>query len=124
MPWHQAVGLSKSGAEKRPGTCHKGSRRGGQECLRDFRSSCAVGEFAKGDHHGKSNGEAEAAVEITQGLCRTFKDACETGMGVQIDPRSPMLAWLIEHAGNMYTLYAHDESMKDGLTPYRRLKGT
>lgn len=77
----------------------------------------------KGDHHGKSNGEAEAAVEITQGLCRTFKDACETGMGVQIDPRSPMLAWLIEHAGNMYTLYAHDESMKDGLTPYRRLKG-
>lgn len=77
----------------------------------------------KGDHHGKSNGEAEAAVEITQGLCRTFKNACETGMGVQIDPRSPMLAWLIEHAGNMYTLYAHDESMKDGLTPYRRLKG-
>ena len=28
----------------------------------------------KGDDHGKSNGEAEAAVEITQGLCRTYKD--------------------------------------------------
>lgn len=82
-----------------------------------------LGNSPKGDHHGKSNGEAEAAVEITQGLCRTYKDACETGMGVQIDPKSPMLAWLIEHAGNMYTLYAHDETMKDGLTPYRRLKG-
>ena len=34
-----------------------------------------------------------------------------------------MLAWLIEHAGGMYTLHAHDESMKDGLTPFRRLKG-
>ena len=77
----------------------------------------------KGDHHGKSNGEAEAAVEITQGLCRTYKDACETGMGKQIDPKSPLLAWLIEHAGNMYTLYAHDDTMKDGLTPFRRLKG-
>ena len=77
----------------------------------------------KGDHHGKSNGEAEAAVEITQGLCRTYKDACEIGMGEIIDPKSPMLAWLIEHAGNMYTLYAHDDTMKDGLTPFRRLKG-
>ena len=77
----------------------------------------------KGDHHGKSNGEAEAAVEITQGLCRTYKDACEFGMGQPINPRSPMLSWLIEHAGNMYNLYAHDETMKDGLTPFRRLKG-
>ena len=31
------------------------------------------------DDRGKSNGEAEAAVEITQGLCRTYKDACEKG---------------------------------------------
>jgi hypothetical protein len=77
----------------------------------------------KGDHHGKSNGEAEAAVEITQGLCRTYKDACETGMGKAIDPKSPLLAWMIEHAGNMYNLYAHDDTLKDGLTPFRRLKG-
>ena len=77
----------------------------------------------KGDHHGKSNGEAEAAVEITQGLCRTYKDACETGMGKAIDPKSPLLAWMIEHAGNMYNLYAHDNTVKDGLTPFRRLKG-
>ena len=44
-------------------------------------------------------------------------------MGKPIDPKSPLLAWLIEHAGNMYTLYAHDDTMKDGLTPFRRLKG-
>ena len=77
----------------------------------------------KGDDHGKSNGEAEAAVEITQGLCRTYKDACEKGLGELIDPRSPFLGWLVEHAASMYTLYAHDEALKDGLTPFRRLKG-
>ncbi|CAJ1336689.1 unnamed protein product, partial [Effrenium voratum] len=77
----------------------------------------------KGDHHGKPNGEAEAAVEITQGLCRTYKDACEKGLGMAMDPNSPLMAWLIEHAGNMYTLHAHDEALRDGLTPFRRLKG-
>ena len=50
-------------------------------------------------------------------------EPCETGMGKAIDPKSPKLAWLIEHAGNMYTLFAHDDAMKDGLTPFRRLKG-
>jgi hypothetical protein len=44
-------------------------------------------------------------------------------MGEAFDPKSPLLAWLIEHAGSMYTLYAHDDTMKDGLTPFRRLKG-
>ena len=73
--------------------------------------------------NGKSNGEAEAAVEITQGLCHTCKDACEKGLGELIDPKSPLLGWLVEHAGGMYTLYAHDEALKDGLTPFRRLKG-
>ena len=73
----------------------------------------------KGDDHGKSNG----AVEITQGLCRAYKDACEKGLGELIDPKSPLLGWLVEHAGSMYTLYAHDEALKDGLTPFRRLKG-
>ncbi|CAK8987374.1 unnamed protein product [Durusdinium trenchii] len=29
----------------------------------------------------------------------------------------------IQDSGNMYTLYAHDDSVKDGLTPFRRLKG-
>ena len=77
----------------------------------------------KGDDHGKSNGEAEAAVEITQGLCLACKDACEKGLGELIDPKSPLLGWLVEHAGSMYTLYAHDEALKDGLTPFRRLKG-
>ena len=76
----------------------------------------------KGDHHRMSNGEAEAAVEITQGCCRTYKEACETGLGKAIDPNSPMLEWLIEHAGSMYTLHAHNESIIDGLTPFRRLK--
>ena len=35
----------------------------------------------KGDDHGKSNGEAEESVEITQGICRTYEDAAEFGLG-------------------------------------------
>ena len=29
----------------------------------------------------------------------------------------------MEHAGSMYALFAHDETLKDGLSPFRRLKG-
>ena len=45
----------------------------------------------KGDDHGKSNGEAEAAVEITQGLCRTYKHTCEKGLGERINPKPPLV---------------------------------
>ena len=70
-----------------------------------------------------SNGEAESAVGITQGLARTLKDYVEHKSGKVIDPKSPLLGWLIEHVGTLYTLYAYDESSKDGLTPYRKIKG-
>ncbi len=39
-----------------------------------------------------------------------------------IQPRSPLLAWLIEHAGTLITLY-HKGEPHDGLTAYGRLKG-
>ena len=46
-----------------------------------------------------SNGEAESAVGITQGLARTLKDYVEHKFGKVIDPKSPLLGWLIEHVG-------------------------
>ena len=78
---------------------------------------CQLESSPKGDSHGMSNGEAESAVGITQGLARTLKDYVEHKSGKVIDPK------LIEHVGTLYTLYAYDESSKDGLTPYRKIKG-
>jgi len=80
-------------------------------------------EIPKGDSHGMSNGEAKSAVGITQGLARTLKDYVEHKSGKVIDPKSPLLGWLIEHVGTLYTLYAYDENAKDGLTPRRKIKG-
>ena len=77
----------------------------------------------KGDSHGMSNGEAESSVGITQGLARTLKDHVEHKVGQQLDPRSPILGWLIEYVGTLYTLFSFDEKARDGLTAFRRIKG-
>ena len=84
---------------------------------------CQLESSPKGDSHGMSNVEAESAVGITQGLARTLKDFVEHKSGKAIDPKSPLLGWLIEHVGTLYTLYAYDDNAKDGLTPYRKIKG-
>jgi len=77
----------------------------------------------KGDSHGMSNSEAESSVGIAQGLARTLKDHVEHKVGQQLDPRSPILGWLIEYVGTLYTLFSFDEKARDGLTAFRRIKG-
>ena len=57
----------------------------------------------KGDSHGMSNGEAESSVGITEGLARALKDHVEHKVGQQLDPRSPILGWLMARC----TLYFH-----------------
>ena len=52
-----------------------------------------------------------------------MKDQVEQNTGQRIDPKSPVLGWLIEYAGVLYTLFSYDESLRDGLTPFRKLKG-
>jgi len=59
-----------------------------------------------------SNSEAESSVGITQGLARTLKDHVEHKVGQQLDPRSPILGWLIEYVGTLYTLFSFDESSR------------
>ena len=68
----------------------------------------------------QSNGPAESAVRELAGMVRTLKDSIETKTGEKIDKRSAMLAWIVEHAGNMITRYRVG---KDGKTAYQRLKG-
>ena len=68
----------------------------------------------------QSNGQAESAVRELAGMVRTLKDSIEVKTGEKIGKRSAMLAWIVEHAGNMITRYRVG---KDGKTAYQRLKG-
>lgn len=84
---------------------------------------CQLESSPKGDAHGMSNGEAESSVGIAQGLTRTLKDHIEHKTGQLLDPKSPLLSWMIEYVGVLYTLFSYDEHSQDGITPFRKVKG-
>ena len=59
---------------------------------------CQIENSPKGDAHRMSNAEEELAVSLMQGLSRTLKDQVDQNTGQKIDPKSPVLVWLIEYA--------------------------
>ena len=77
-------------------------------------------ESPKGDHHGQSNGEAERSVQTVQGLVRTLKSSLEE-KGITLEPSSAVLAWMVEYAGILHTLFSQE--LHEGLTPFQRIKG-
>ena len=77
-------------------------------------------ESPKGDHHGQSNGEAERSVQTVQGLVRTLKSSLEE-KGITLEPSSAVLAWMVEYAGVLHTLFSQE--LHEGLTPFQRIKG-
>lgn len=81
-----------------------------------------IPEEAPKENHERSNGEAEASVKQVHGMARTFKEMIEHLAEVAIPPKHPILAWMVEHAGTVISLFSKGEP-KDGLTPYQRLKG-
>ena len=85
--------------------------------------TCRLENSPKGDAHFMSNGESESSVAIAQGLARTLKDHVEFKIEKMINPKSPLLPWLVEYVGILYTLFSFDEKSKDGMTPFRKLKG-
>ncbi len=48
-------------------------------------------------------------------------DDLEKKGGITLEPTSPLLAWLVERAGNMYTIL---HKAKDGHTAWNRLRET
>jgi hypothetical protein len=70
----------------------------------------------------QSNGEVERAVQSVHGLARTLKDHLEQQAKMVLDARSPVLAWLVEHAGVLLNLF-HRGEPHDGFTAFHRLKG-
>ena len=85
--------------------------------------TCRLENSPKGDAHGMSNGESESSVAIAQGLARTSIDHVEFKTEKMINPKSPLLPWLVEYVGILYTLFSFDEKSKDAMTPFRKLKG-
>ena len=73
----------------------------------------AVGE-------SQSNGMVERGIQDVGNQVRVLKDALETRLGVTLDPRHPILAWLISHAG---ALLIRCQVGVDGKTAYQRWKG-
>ena len=70
----------------------------------------------------KSNGEIERAVQEVQGIARSLREDLVVYGKLKIEDNSPLLTWLIRHAGHTYTLF-HKGEPADGMTPYQRSKG-
>ena len=66
------------------------------------------------------NGEVQRAVQTIHGLARTLKEHVESYARTKIDPKSSLLAWIIEHAGKPHLLYHRGSDVK---TAYERIKG-
>eukprot|EP00435_Cladocopium_sp_Y103_P027107 s1055_g6.t1 len=92
-----------------------------QQVKNGFKGECVL-EEAPVEAHGKSNGEAERAVQIVQGMGRTLKEYVEYYSEMELKADHPALPWLVEHAATVLTLF-HKGAPKDGMTAYQRLKG-
>ena len=68
----------------------------------------------------QSNGFIERGVQQVESLIRTLTDALETRLSCRFSPNSPLLPWMVLHAGNLLTLYQKGKGMRDGK---RRIKG-
>ena len=63
-----------------------------------------VPEASPKESHEKSNGEAEATVKQVHGLVRTLREFLMFKLGnIDIPPKQPGLAWMVEHAGTLQT---------------------
>ena len=70
----------------------------------------------------RSTGEVERAVQSVRGLSRTLKESLEQGIGETIEPKAPIVAWLIEHAGTLLNLFSRSDK-QDGMAARMRLRG-
>ena len=60
------------------------------------------------------------AVQVVEGQIRTVKCQLEHRLGTVVPTDSPLLPWLVRHAGATISRY---QKGLDGLTAYRRLRG-
>ena len=82
------------------------------------RCECVPEQSAEGEP--QSNGAAERAVQTIKGLCRTLRDALESNIKGPVPMDSPLMSWLVAHAG---AVYRRHQIGADGRTAYYRNKG-
>ena len=70
----------------------------------------------------KSNGEVERAVQSVHGMTRTLKEFTELKIKKMIGGKSPILAWMVQHASFLMNTFGSG-GVADGLTPYSRWRG-
>jgi len=68
----------------------------------------------------QSNGAVENGVKLIKGMIRVYKLALNRRLDGNIPTHHPVMAWLVEHAGEMLSKYMVG---KDGKTGYERLFG-
>ena len=71
-------------------------------------------------YDSQSNAEAEISIQIVQGQIRTIKAQLEHRIGEKLGMDSPLLPWLVMHAGANLN---RSSQGKDGYTAHRRLRG-
>ena len=73
-----------------------------------------IPEAAPKEGHEMSSGEAEATVKQAHGMLRTLREAVQFHIGAPGPAKHPTMAWMVEHAGTLLSLYSQGS---DGLTP-------
>ena len=93
-----------------------------QQVKNGFQGECII-EEAPVEGYAKSNGEAERAIQMVQGMARTLKKFVEYYAEVGIQSRSPSPDMAGGTCGNSSDVVLQRCPLKDGITAYQRLKG-
>lgn len=89
-----------------------------REVKLQWRGELVLEESPLGDSN--SNGAAEAAVKVHEGMVRTHKIALEKKIGKSIEDRSNIFEWICEWAALVHRRYKVSD---DGRTAYERIRG-
>ena len=85
---------------------------------REGRFGTAIDNSAVGD--SDSNGTIERAIQDVQGQCRTMRSALEDRLKCKISLKSPVVPWLVRHAGYLIT---RCRVRPNGRTAFQVMKG-
>ena len=82
------------------------------------KAEVATEDAVKGDK--ESNGLIENAVMLLRGIIRTIKCHIESRTQEPLGDASPVIPWLVEHAG---CILSRCQKGRDGKTPFERMHG-
>ena len=87
--------------------------------VKEKRTAASQLEHSPVEEH-ESNGVAERAVQMHEGMTRTMKLALEERLKVKIPSIHPIMTWLVQHGADTLTKFVVGS---DGRTGYERAKG-